>query len=156
SPLVRVDALVQLEMAQKRAAISPGTLVSLGWSPWWEVAIVRPGPRSAFRPVPGVDAAMLSITRRSPELLPRERRMAFVRLLARAFASSGRPIRSTLFHGDRRWDRIAARRGIELDATASELDVFDWVAVFVSFTGRGSSPHRREARPGDFVPHRRN
>jgi 23S rRNA (adenine-N6)-dimethyltransferase len=132
-PLIRVDALVQLEMAQKRSAVSPNTLVSLGWSPWWEFSIVRRIPRSAFRPVPGVDAAMLAITRRAPELLAATQRPAFVRLLARAFRSSDRPVRRTLFApNDRTWDALAGRRGLTRDASPPELDVFDWVAVFRS------------------------
>jgi 23S rRNA (adenine-N6)-dimethyltransferase len=136
SPLVRVDALVQLEMARKRAAISPSTLVSLGWLPWWEFAVVRRVPRSAFRPIPGVDAAMLVITRRTPELLARELRPAFVRLLARSFRSSDRPIRRTLFRrNDAAWRRLAAQRGLTIDARPSELDVFDWVDLFRASVG---------------------
>lgn len=137
--LDRVDALVQLEMARKRSAVSPGTLVSIGWSPWWEFAVVRRVPRSAFRPVPGVDAAMLAVTRRTPELLTARQRPAFVRLLARAFRSSDRPIRRTLFAPNgRTWDAFAERRGLPRDASPPELDVFDWVALFRSSSGQPS------------------
>jgi 23S rRNA (adenine-N6)-dimethyltransferase len=136
SSLVRVDALVQLEMAQKRAAIWPSTLVSLGWLPWWEFAAVRRVPRSAFRPVPGVDAAMLAITRRTPELLPPQQRSAFVRSVAQSFGSSDRPVRRTLFQrNDAVWTRLAARRGLAIDARPSELDVFDWVALYRANAG---------------------
>jgi 23S rRNA (adenine-N6)-dimethyltransferase len=140
SPLVRVDALVQLEMAQKRAAVWPSTLVSLGWLPWWEFEVVRRVPRSAFRPVPRVDAAMLAITRRSPQLLPPDRRPAFVRLVARGFGSSERPIRRTVFaSSEATWRALASRRGLPRDATPPDLDVFDWVAVYRASarTGRG-------------------
>jgi 23S rRNA (adenine-N6)-dimethyltransferase len=130
-PLDRVDALVQFEMARKRSAVWPSTLVSLGWAPWWEFALVRRIPRSAFRPIPGVDAAMLAVTRRTPELLDARQRPAFVRLLARAFRSSDRPIRRTLFARDgRTWDALAERRGLSRDASPPDLDVFDWVALF--------------------------
>jgi 16S rRNA A1518/A1519 N6-dimethyltransferase RsmA/KsgA/DIM1 with predicted DNA glycosylase/AP lyase activity len=163
SPLVRVDALVQLEMAQKRAATWPSTLVSLGWLPWWEFAVVRPVPRSAFRPIPNVDAAMLAITRRRPELLPSDERPAFVRLLAEAFATSGRPLRTTLFAVDERvWRRFADRRGLEKDARAADLGVFDWVAMFDSFGGRVDGragdrhAHGRERLRRRHPPHRRS
>jgi len=129
SPLERVDAIVQLEVARKRAAVAPSTLVSLGWLPWWEFAVVRHIPRSAFRPIPSVDAAMLVITRRDPALLPAPRRPAYVRVLARAFASPDRPVRRT-FQEARRWPRLADRRGIPRNATPTDLDVFDWVALF--------------------------
>jgi 23S rRNA (adenine-N6)-dimethyltransferase len=130
SPLVRVDALVQLEMARKRAAIAPSTLVSLGWLPWWEFTIVRRVPRSAFRPVPSVDAAMLTIRRREPALLAPSGRAAFVRLLARAFASPDRPVNRLLQADRQRWSRLAEERGLIRDARPAELDVFDWIAVF--------------------------
>ncbi len=131
SPLVRVDALVQFEMARKRAAIAPSTLVSLGWLPWWEFAVVRRVPRSAFRPVPSVDAAMLVIRRREPALLPPDQRTAFVRLLARAFAAPDRPAERIFAGADRRrWIRLAEERGLIHAARPAELDVFDWVAVF--------------------------
>jgi 23S rRNA (adenine-N6)-dimethyltransferase len=130
SPLGRVDALVQLEMARKRAAIAPSTLVSLGWLPWWEFTIVRRVPRSAFRPVPSVDAAMLTIRRREPALLAPSRRAVFVPLLARAFASSDRPVNGLIRADRHRWSRFVEERGLMRDARPAELDVFDWVAVF--------------------------
>jgi 23S rRNA (adenine-N6)-dimethyltransferase len=52
SPLRRLDALLQYEMARKRAQIHPNTLVSLGWLPWWEFRLVRHVPRTAFEPLP--------------------------------------------------------------------------------------------------------
>jgi 23S rRNA (adenine-N6)-dimethyltransferase len=130
SPLVRLDALVQFEMARKRAAIAPSTLASLAWLPWWELTVVRRVPRSAFRPVPSVDAGMLVVRRRQPALLPASRRPAFVRALARGFATN-RPLRRTF--SDREalaWSRLADERGIDRDAGAADLDVFDWVALF--------------------------
>jgi 23S rRNA (adenine-N6)-dimethyltransferase len=142
APLVRVDALVQLEMARKRAAIAPSTLVSLGWLPWWEFTIVRRVPRSAFRPVPSVDAAMLTIRRRAPALLAPSRRNAFVRLLARAFASSDRPVNRLLQADRQRWSRLAGERGLLRDARPAELDVFDWIAVFDLVGTRGEGHAR--------------
>jgi 23S rRNA (adenine-N6)-dimethyltransferase len=130
SPLERVDAIVQFEAARKRAAISPSTLVSLGWLPWWELTLVRRIPRTAFRPVPGVDAGMLVIRRRERPLLPAHRRPMFVHLLTRAFASPDRPVRRGLTVDDRRWSRFADRRGLAPEVRPSDLDVFDWVALF--------------------------
>ena len=69
-PLVRADVIVQWEVALKRAASPPTTLLSTAWAPWWDVQIVRRISAQSFRPVPRVDAGVLAITRREPPLLP--------------------------------------------------------------------------------------
>lgn len=69
-PLRRADVIVQWEVAVKRAATPPVTLVSTAWAPWWEVRLARRIPAAMFRPVPRVDAGLLTITRRDPPLLP--------------------------------------------------------------------------------------
>ncbi len=70
SALVRADLVVQWEVARKRAATPPTTLLSTTWAPWWCFDVGRRIPASAFRPVPAVDAAVLRVTRRTPPLLP--------------------------------------------------------------------------------------
>jgi 23S rRNA (adenine-N6)-dimethyltransferase len=69
-PLLRADLIVQVEVARKRAAVPPRTLLSTVWAPWWEVRVGRRIPADQFRPVPRVDAAVLTVTRRDPPLLP--------------------------------------------------------------------------------------
>jgi 23S rRNA (adenine-N6)-dimethyltransferase len=68
--LKRADVIVQWEVAQKRAAQPPSTLLSTIWAPWWEIRIVERIPANKFRPVPSVDAGFLTIVRRDPPLLP--------------------------------------------------------------------------------------
>jgi 23S rRNA (adenine-N6)-dimethyltransferase len=68
----RADVIVQWEVAVKRAAVPPATLVSTAWAPWWEMHLARRIPAAMFRPVPRVDAGLLVITRRHPPLLPAE------------------------------------------------------------------------------------
>ena len=69
-PMWRADLIVQDEVATKRAAVPPATLLSATWVPWWEVRRGPKVPRGQFRPVPRVDGALLVITRREPPLLP--------------------------------------------------------------------------------------
>ena len=72
-PLVavqRADLVVQAEVATKRATTPPATLLSTAWAPWWRFDRGRLVPAAAFRPVPHVDAAVLTIRRRTPPLLP--------------------------------------------------------------------------------------
>lgn len=70
SQLRRVDLIVQWEVARKRAALPPTSLLSTAWAPWWDFQLRGRIPASAFRPVPRVDGGILTITRRSPPLLP--------------------------------------------------------------------------------------
>jgi 23S rRNA (adenine-N6)-dimethyltransferase len=69
-PLVRADVIVQWEVALKRAASPPTTLLSTAWAPWWDVQLARRIAAASFRPMPRVDAGVLAITRREPPLLP--------------------------------------------------------------------------------------
>jgi len=70
SALRRADVIVQWEVAVKRAAMPPTTLLSTAWAPWWEIHLARRIPAARFRPEPRVDAGLLAITRRDPPLLP--------------------------------------------------------------------------------------
>ncbi len=132
SGMMRADLLIQLEAARKRAAVAPSSLLTLGWAPWWEFAMVRRIGRLGFEPPPSVDAAMLTIVQRTPELLPAGDRVAYVRLVRCAFDRSQWPVRRSLRSEmpPRTWKRLARERGVPIDATPRDLDVFDWVAVF--------------------------
>jgi 23S rRNA (adenine-N6)-dimethyltransferase len=131
SSVTRADLLLQYEVARKRASPWPSRLLSLGWLPWWEFALVRRIPRRAFMPPPIVDAGMLRITRRIPPLLPPSQRPAFVRTLKVGFRRSSEPVRVSLPGLTQDvWKRLAAERGLPFGADATELDVFDWVALF--------------------------
>jgi 23S rRNA (adenine-N6)-dimethyltransferase len=68
--LLRADLIIQLEVARKRAAVPPSTLLSTTWAPWWDLRLGRRIDRTDFRPLPRVDAAILTATRRDPPLLP--------------------------------------------------------------------------------------
>lgn len=70
SALVRADLVVQWEVARKRAAAPPATLLSAAWAPWWEFRLGRRIAAAEFSPSPRVDAAVLVATRRAPALLP--------------------------------------------------------------------------------------
>ena len=142
SALEGLDALVQLDMARKRAAVWPNTLVSLGWEPWWELSVVRRIPRRAFDPVPGVDPGVLRVRRRADPLLPAASRPAFVRFVGSGFARSDRSVGLTFRPTvpPTAWRRLAQDRGLPPNARAAELDVFDWVALFAA---RRREPRRR-------------
>jgi 23S rRNA (adenine-N6)-dimethyltransferase len=69
-PLKRADVIVQWEVARKRAATPPTTLLSTIWAPWWEFRLGPRIPATEFRPIPRVEAAVLIVTPRERPLLP--------------------------------------------------------------------------------------
>jgi 23S rRNA (adenine-N6)-dimethyltransferase len=69
---VRADLLLQRAVARKRAASPPSTLRSAAWAPWWSFTLGPTVPARAFRPVPAVDAAWLTVRRREDPVLPVE------------------------------------------------------------------------------------
>ena len=140
TPLVRADLLVQLEAARKRAAVAPSTLLTLGWAPWWDFTLARRIGRLGFEPPPSVDAGLLTTTRRQPALLPAADRAAYVRVVGRAFGRGSWPVRRSLRDvlPPMTWKRLARERGLAVDATPRDLDVFDWVALWeVTLAARG-------------------
>lgn len=66
----RADLVLQSNVARKRAEDPPTTLRSAAWAPWWSFEYRTTIPRTAFRPVPRVDAALLTIRRREAPVLP--------------------------------------------------------------------------------------
>ena len=81
SYLERADVIVQHEVAVKRSAAPPSTLLSTVWAPWWEFRRGAHLPGTAFRPVPRTDAGVLVVTRRRPPLLPAEMAGAYARFV---------------------------------------------------------------------------
>lgn len=132
STVWRADLLVQYEVARKRASMWPSTLASLRWLPWWKFCLVRHLSRRSFEPPPPVDAGMLSITRRTPPLVPPEQRARFARLLGVAFRRTPQPVGRSLTDvvSPNTWKRFARERGLNPAATATDLDVFDWVDLY--------------------------
>lgn len=65
----RADLVLQWEVARKFAAHPPTTLLATSWAPWWELTLVQRIRRSAFRPVPSVDAGWLRVRRRRPDIM---------------------------------------------------------------------------------------
>jgi 23S rRNA (adenine-N6)-dimethyltransferase len=79
----RADLVVQWEVARKRAAAPPTTLLSTTWAPWWTFEVVRRMPARSFRPVPTVDAAVLRVVRRAPAILPEGMAAGFAEFVRR-------------------------------------------------------------------------
>jgi 23S rRNA (adenine-N6)-dimethyltransferase len=138
--LTAADVVVEWNVARKRASPHPSNLVSLGWQPWWEFGLVRHLEASAFDPRPAVDAGFLTIRPRDPPLVDLRHRASYRSLLSRAFRKANVPVVGSLA-GPLSPDvvrRCLRDRGITLTARPTELDVFDWIAVFAMTHAAGA------------------
>jgi 23S rRNA (adenine-N6)-dimethyltransferase len=91
--LVRADLVVQWQVARARAQAGeqlPLDLVGACWAPWWCFRRARRLPAKLFRPAPSVDAAVLTVTRREPSLLPIASAPQFMRFVREQFAVTPR------------------------------------------------------------------
>jgi len=128
-PLTHLDAIVEWGLAEKRTAVWPSTLLGCYWSAWYELALVRRVPRSAFAPPPSVDAAVLRATRRTTPLVPTPEARRYLAFLERGFAE-----RRGLRH-------VIPRRAIRAvafanDAQARDLGPLEWATLYGVLDGR--------------------
>jgi len=131
-PLTRADLIVQWEVARKRAAVVPSTLLSLEWGPWWELALLRRLDASAFVPRPDVDAALLRIVRREPALVDLRDTRQYRVFVRRAFAGGLRSAVPPLV-----LKRASAALGFARDAQARDLDVHQWAGLYAVIRRNG-------------------
>ncbi len=137
--LERADLVVELDVAWKRARVSPSTALGVYWGAWYEFAVTRRIDRSAFAPPPSIDAAILRISRRAEPLVPQRDADAY-----RAFVFAGfdrGALRQVVSR--RELKRLALELGFAPGAEPQELDQHQWAGVW-----RFSSARRqRAARP---------
>jgi len=138
--LTAVDVLVEWNVGRKRTSPSPSNLVSLGWQPWWEFRLVRHLHASRFDPEPTVDAGLLAIRPRRVPLLDVEDVRAYRSMLAHAFRKANVPVgRSLAGSVPPRVAHTSLRdRGVTPSARPTDLDVFDWVALFRAAQAAGA------------------
>jgi 23S rRNA (adenine-N6)-dimethyltransferase len=84
-PLRGADLIVEWDFAAKRARLWPSTAQTVVWNAWYELAIVRRLPPSAFTPPPSVAAAVLRVRRRDVPLVDPARAGAWDRFVRDAF-----------------------------------------------------------------------
>jgi 23S rRNA (adenine-N6)-dimethyltransferase len=80
--------IVQWEVARRRAGVGGASMLTASWWPWYDFRLVRRIPAASFRPVPSVDAGLLTMHRRPvPLVTDRHDYQTFVR---QVFQSPGR------------------------------------------------------------------
>jgi 23S rRNA (adenine-N6)-dimethyltransferase len=136
TPLLSADVVVQRGWAMKRTAARPSTLLSAGWSPWWELAVERILPPHCFQPPPAVESAIVSVRARSRPLVPAASAGSYRSMLQRAYRRDNRPVRAALRLERGRWTEFARSRGLAADARPTHLDAWDWAALFAVLHGK--------------------
>jgi 23S rRNA (adenine-N6)-dimethyltransferase len=109
-PLVRADLVVQWGVAVKRGLPWPSTVSGAVWGAWYSTRVARRLPRTAFRPAPSVDAAVLVFERRAQPLVPKHNAADYRRFVARRFR------------------RGRQGHGIE----PRQLDAYEWARLFAA------------------------
>ena len=131
SSFVGGDVIVQWDVALKRSAVWPSSLLNAYWGAWFELALVRRLPASVFTPPPAVAAGVLRIVRRESPLVPVADARSYADFLRAGF-EGGAPLRRTLRRrlGERELKRLAEARGFDRRACARDLDARQWAALF--------------------------
>ncbi|HWC14842.1 MAG TPA: rRNA adenine N(6)-methyltransferase family protein [Actinomycetota bacterium] len=128
SHMRRADLIVQHGAAIKRARSR--NLLNLCWAPWWDFSMGKRIPSSAFRPRPSVDAAVLTISKKTTPLLPDREAVGFAQFARNAW--SARDVRTAMkpFVHDRRLHHLSTQLRFPLGASPAKLDVQQWVALY--------------------------
>lgn len=84
--------LVQWEVARRRAGVGGATLMTAQWWPWFEFRLVSRVPASAFRPRPGVDGGLITVSRRREPLVAHRDRRGYQDFVRRVFTGRGHGI----------------------------------------------------------------
>jgi len=139
--------LVQKELARKHARVSPTTLKTLNWSPWYRFDAGFEVPASAFDPSPEVDACLLVAAKRDPPLVACEHRELFRAFVRETFNARGNVVGRALrpVFTKKQIRRLAHDNEFSADSSPSHLTVHQWARVF-EFMVR-AVPRRRWPMP---------
>ncbi|MFI9448740.1 23S ribosomal RNA methyltransferase Erm [Amycolatopsis sp. NPDC052450] len=84
--------LVQWEVARRRAGVGGATMMTAQWWPWFDFRLAGRVPATAFRPKPGVDGGLLTMTRRERPLVEAADRQRYQGFVRRVFTFPGRGV----------------------------------------------------------------
>ncbi|MFB9462887.1 23S ribosomal RNA methyltransferase Erm [Streptomyces cinereospinus] len=127
--------LVQWEVARRRAGVGGATLMTAQWWPWFAFGLVGRVPAAAFRPRPGVDGGVLTVSRRPRPLLPAADLASYQAFARRVFTGPGRGLAEVLAAalprsarpGLRHWLR---RHRLPASALPKHLTAEQWAELY--------------------------
>lgn len=140
APRLRAATLVtQLEYARKRTGdYGRWSLLTVRTWPEFDWRLAGRLPRTAFRPVPRVDGAILRLARRPAPLVPPAAIAAYQGLVELGFSGAGGSVAASLRRGfpARRVDAALRATRIPVDALAGEIWPEQWLTLFRLITAR--------------------
>lgn len=127
--------LVQWEVARRRAGVGGATLMTAQWWPWYDFTVIARVPSAAFTPRPGVDAGLLTITRRPTALIEQGARRRYAAFVHRVFTGRGHGLAAILHRATgapartevKRWLAAQGFRGVALPR---DLSARQWCELF--------------------------
>ncbi|MFJ8913377.1 23S ribosomal RNA methyltransferase Erm [Amycolatopsis sp. NPDC102389] len=84
--------LMQWEVARRRAGVGGATMMTAQWWPWFDFRLASRVPAAAFRPRPGVDGGLLTMTRRERPLVDDADRRRYQDFVRRVFTRPGKEV----------------------------------------------------------------
>ena len=131
-PLARADVIVEWGVACKRAALWPSNFLNVWWGVRYELAVVRRLPARCFEPSPGVDAGVLRIVRRPEPLVSEPELERFGAFVSAGFRGRTPTLGAALraFVSPLELKRLGRELGFDRSASARELDVHAWAALY--------------------------
>jgi 23S rRNA (adenine-N6)-dimethyltransferase len=136
--LERAVLVLQLQAARRLAGRPAGGRFAATWAPWFELRVRRRIPAAAFRPVPSVVSAILTLAPRDVPLLSPAAFPAYERMLGAVFGGRGRTVAERLGRalGRRRVAAALSRAGIERAALPSAVAPEHYSALFAALQPR--------------------
>lgn len=132
--------LVQWEVARRRAGVGGATMMTAQWWPWYAFRLVRRVPAAAFRPRPGVDGGLMTVTRRERPLVHRADLERYQDFVQRVFTGRGTGLAQVLTGAvpgvpARRVRRLMRERRITVTALPRSLTAEQWAGLFHALGG---------------------
>jgi 23S rRNA (adenine-N6)-dimethyltransferase len=136
--LVRAVLVLQRETARRLAGRPRCGRFAATWAPWFELRVQDPIPARAFRPVPNVDAAVLSLTPRAVPLLSPAAYREYDAFLGAVFSGRDSTVTERIARrfGRARARAAAAAAGLDRAATPSGLRPETYALLFGAATPR--------------------
>ena len=91
--------IVQWEVARRRAGVGGASMLTASWWPWYDFRLARRIPATSFRPVPSVDAGLITMHRRPVPLV--NGRSDYQCFVKNVFQSRGRGLAEMILHTGR-------------------------------------------------------
>jgi 23S rRNA (adenine-N6)-dimethyltransferase len=131
-PLVAATLVLQLDAARRLSGDHGSGTFSLSWTPWFDLTVVDRIDRSAFRPVPSVDAALLTVRPRTVPWLSPASCTAWQAFVAGVFRAQGRTAadRLDVVLGGSVARTVTRRADVRTVRAPSRLPPEAWLALF--------------------------